>query len=89
MRLLLGALPIVALALAPSLRQAPVPVDAAAEAIRLNNLGVASMNQQKFEPALERFVAALAADGSLRAARVNQAIALSALQRYEEARPLL
>jgi Tfp pilus assembly protein PilF len=89
MRLLFGALSIAALTLAPSLHQAPASVDAAAEAIRLNNLGVASMNQQKFEPALDRFVAALAADGSLGAARVNQAIALSALQRYEEARPLL
>jgi Tfp pilus assembly protein PilF len=89
MRLLLGILSIVALTLAPSLGQAPARVDAAAEAIRLNNLGVASMNQQKFEPALERFTAALAADGSLAAARVNQAIALTALQRYEEARPVL
>jgi hypothetical protein len=60
MRLLLGILSIVALTLAPSLGQAPARVDAAAEAIRLNNLGVASMNQQKFEPALERFTAALA-----------------------------
>jgi Tfp pilus assembly protein PilF len=89
MRVFFGALSIAAVALVPSLGQAPLPVDAVAEAIRLNNLGVASMNQQKFEPALERFVAALAADGSLVAARVNQAIALTALQRYEEARPLL
>lgn len=89
MRVLLAALLIAAVSLAPSLGQAPAPVDAAAEAIRLNNLGAASMNQQKFEPALERFVAALAADASLQAARVNQAIALSALQRYDEARPLL
>jgi tetratricopeptide (TPR) repeat protein len=89
MRALFAALFLAAVSLVPSLGQAPAPVDAAAEAIRLNNLGVASMNQQKFEAALERFVAALAADASLQAARVNQAIALSALQRYDEARPLL
>jgi Tfp pilus assembly protein PilF len=88
MRVLLAALSIAAVSLS-SLGQAPVPVDASAEAIRLNNLGVASMNQQKFEPALERFVAAVSADASLQTARVNQAIALSALQRYDEARPLL
>ena len=70
-------------------RQAPARVDAAAEAIRLNNLGVASMNQQKPEVALERFEAAAKADPSLAAARLNQAIAMTALQRYEPAQQIL
>lgn len=79
-------------ALSPALdarRQAPVRVTATAEAIRLNNLGVASMNQQKPEVALERFEAAARADGSLVTARANQAIAMSAIQRYEPARQML
>jgi Tfp pilus assembly protein PilF len=69
--------------------QAPTRVDASADAIRLNNLGVASMNQQKFEIALKHFQDAVARDASLRAAHTNQAIALLALQRYEPARELL
>ena len=72
-----------------ALRQAPAPVSASPEAIRLNNLGVATMNQQKFEEALAYFEKAAAADGSLDVARVNQAIALLALQRHEQAEELL
>ena len=67
----------------------PPTSTAASEAIRLNNLGVATMNQQKFEPALAHFEQALAADPGFMAARVNQAIALINLQRYEPARDLL
>jgi len=70
-------------------RQAPARVGATSEAISLNNLGVASMNQQKPEAALERFEAASKADPSLIAARVNQAIALTGLQRYESAQQIL
>ncbi len=70
-------------------RQAPARVAASSEAITLNNLGVASMNQQKPEVALERFEAASKADPSLVAARVNQAIAMTALQRYEQAQQIL
>jgi Tfp pilus assembly protein PilF len=70
-------------------RQAPARVTATGEAIRLNNLGVASMNQQKPEVALERFEASARADASLVAARVNQAIAMTALQRYEPAQQML
>ncbi len=69
--------------------QAPTAVTAAADAIRLNNLGVASMNQQRFEAALKYFEDAAAADASLRVARTNQAIALLALQRFDPARTLL
>jgi len=69
--------------------QAPTPVKASADAIRLNNLGVASMNQQKFEAALKYFEDAAGADPSLRVARTNQAIAQLALQRFDPARTLL
>ncbi len=72
-----------------ALRQAPARVDASAEAIRLNNLGVAAMNQQKPEVALERFQAAAKADPSLAAARLNQAIAMTGLQQYEPAQQIL
>ncbi len=47
------------------------------------------MNQQKPEVALERFEAASKADPSLVAARLNQAIAMTALQRYEPAQQIL
>ena len=73
----------------PAGRQAPATVSASAEAIRLNNLGVASMNQQKPEAALARFEEAARADPSLTAARLNQAIALTGLQRYEQAQQIL
>jgi tetratricopeptide (TPR) repeat protein len=67
----------------------PSPSTAKPDAIRLNNLGVASMNQQKFDPALQRFEEAVAADPAFVTARVNQAIALASLQRYEPAREIL
>ena len=58
--------------------QAPTPVTAAAAAIRSNNLGVASMNQQKFEAALKYFEEAAARRRARsRVARTNQAIALA------------
>ena len=83
--ILLGAAALSA-AQAPS-RPADSPANAAA--LRLNNLGVATMNQQKFEPALKYFEQAVAADASLLTARVNEAIALINLQRYEPAKQLL
>ena len=67
----------------------PAESKAPAEAIRLNNLGVASMNQQKFEQGLQWFEKAVASDPKLVVARVNQAIALVNLQRYDPARELL
>ena len=69
--------------------QAPARVAADRNAIRLNNLGVAAMNQQKFEEALELFTKAEAADATLVQARENRAIALTALQQYEEAQAIL
>ena len=91
-RIALSALLLLAAALALRAAQAPTrppTSNAAPEAIRLNNLGVATMNQQKFEPALSYFEQALAADPGFVAARVNRAIALVSLQRYEPARGLL
>jgi tetratricopeptide (TPR) repeat protein len=67
----------------------PASSSANPAAIRLNNLGVATMNQQKFEPALKYFEQAVAADANLLTARVNEAIALINLQRYEPAKQLL
>jgi tetratricopeptide (TPR) repeat protein len=60
-----------------------------AEAARLNNLGVAYMNQQLFEKALKMFEQAAAKDPSLRVATLNRGVALMNLQRGEEAKPLL
>jgi Tfp pilus assembly protein PilF len=62
---------------------------AAAEARRLNNLGVGYMNQQRFEEALRLFEQAAARHPDLAAARINQGIALLQLQQYPRARALL
>ena len=67
----------------------PTESAASAEAIRLNNLGVASMSQQKFEQSLRWFEKAAAADQQLMPARINQAVALINLQKYDAARELL
>lgn len=67
----------------------PAASRASTEAIRLNNLGVATMNQQKFEPALDYFQKAAAIDPAFATARLNEAIALINLQRYDDARGLL
>jgi Flp pilus assembly protein TadD len=91
-RIMIASLLIVSAVLMLRAAQAPSrPAEstAAAEAIRLNNLGVASMNQQKFEQALPYFEKAVAADPTLAVGRVNQAIALINLQRYDPARDLL
>jgi tetratricopeptide (TPR) repeat protein len=61
----------------------------AAETARLNNLGVAYMNQQLFEKALQEFRAAAAADPKFPEAQVNQGIALLNLQHIDAARELL
>ncbi len=59
------------------------------EAVRLNNLGVAYMNQQRFDQALKLFEQACRMDPKLFAARLNQGIALLNLQRYAAAREVL
>src|SRR5215472_9806851 len=60
-----------------------------AEAARLNNLGLAYMNQQIFDKGLKEFQEAAAIDPALKVARLNQGIALLNLGRVEAARPIL
>lgn len=62
---------------------------ASENAARLNNLGVAYMNQQSFEKAFKSFQDAAAADPKLATALVNQGIALLALGKVDAAKPLL
>ncbi|MGA8301915.1 MAG: tetratricopeptide repeat protein, partial [Terriglobales bacterium] len=81
-----------ALAILAASRPASNPTEAASnptEAARLNNLGVAYMNQQLFEKALRSFEAAAAADSALKVAELNRGIALLNLQKLDEARPVL
>ena len=82
-------LALVAPRLAATRGQAPARVAAPADAVRQNNLGVASMNQQKFEVALDDFDKALAAQPDLILAQVNKAVALLALQRFDDAQQIL
>src|SRR5215471_12472771 len=58
-------------------------------AIRLNNLGVAYMNQARVAEALQTFRRAQAEDPSLFAARLNEGIALLNSQQLMEARDVL
>lgn len=60
-----------------------------AEAARLNNLGIALMNQQVMEKAVEKFDQALKVDPSLSTAELNKGIALLNLQRLNEAEEAL
>jgi tetratricopeptide (TPR) repeat protein len=73
------------LALLAATAPAPNPMEAA----RLNNIGVAYMNQQLFEKALKSFEAAAIADPALEVAAVNRGVALLNLQRGDEAKALL
>ena len=59
------------------------------EALRLNNLGVAFMNQGKSAEALRRFEQALAADPSFERARLNLGVSLMAQQKLEQGRAAL
>ncbi len=64
------------------------------EAARLNNIGVAYMNQQLFEKALKKFEEAAAIDpvendSAFEVATVNRGVALFNLQRGDEAKALL
>jgi tetratricopeptide (TPR) repeat protein len=58
-------------------------------AIRLNNLGVARMNQGRMMEALDSFRQAYRGDSSLWTARMNEGIALLNLQRFDEAEAAL
>jgi Tfp pilus assembly protein PilF len=57
-----------------------------ANALRLNNLGVAYMSQQRFQEAQQLFEKSLAADPGFSVARLNLGIALQSQQRIEAAR---
>src|SRR5580692_7511372 len=63
--------------------------DKSAEAARLNNLGVAYMNQQLFEKALKTFEQAAALDPDFKIAPMNEGIALLNLARVDAARQFL
>ncbi len=59
------------------------------EAARLNNIGVAYMNQQLFAKALKSFEDAASDDPALEVTVVNRGVALLNLQRVDEAKALL
>ena len=67
----------------------PTAVSQRGGAIRLNNVGVAYMGQQRFADAGRMFARALAVNPSSDVARLNRAIALYFSQNYDEARALL
>src|SRR5215467_14975508 len=58
----------------------------AAEAYRLNTLGVAHMNQQRPADAQKYFEQALAADGKFAVARLNLGVSLLGQQKLDAAR---
>jgi tetratricopeptide (TPR) repeat protein len=60
-----------------------------AEAVRLANLGVAFINQQRMDKAVERFDEALKLDPSLTVAELDKGIALLNLQKLKEAEVVL
>ena len=59
------------------------------EAVHLNNLGAAYMNQQQFARALSLFRQSAALDSKLEITKLNEAIALANLQKYGPAATLL
>lgn len=83
------ALAAAASVLQPRSRSSQAGRDNALEAVRLNNLGVAYMNQRRSEAALEAFDKACALDGTLLPARLNRGIALLALQHLDQAEEAL
>lgn len=84
-RFALVLLPPLLFALIAATTPAPDPREAA----RLNNIGVAYMNQQLFEKGLKAFEAAAAKDPDLKVTAINRGVALLNLQRVDEARALL
>jgi cytochrome c-type biogenesis protein CcmH/NrfG len=68
-----------------SLDSKPNPIEAA----RLNNLGVAYMNQQLFEKGLKEFQQATQVDPKLAIARLNVGVAYLNLQKVDEAKASL
>ena len=80
---------IIFLALLIALLAADGPAKNPQEAARLNNIGVAYMNQQLFEKALKSFEEAAAKDPALEVVTVNRGVALLNLQRVDDAKTLL
>jgi len=83
------ALSLLALALFAASPHPAASTDGQAEAARLNNLGVAYMNQQLFEKALNAFQESAARDPQSVLIQVNRGIALLALGKVDAAKPLL
>ena len=79
------ALLLISVSLLSSAQNKPDP----AEAARLNNIGVALMNQQVMEKAVSKFDEALKADPSFSTAELNKGIALLNLQKLPEAEQAL
>src|SRR5882672_1643376 len=59
------------------------------EAARLNNIGVAYMNQQLFEKGLKAFEEAAVKDPNLKVSTLNRGVAMLNLQRIDDAKALL
>ena len=72
-------------ATAPQTQTKSNPVEAA----RINNLGVAYMNQQLFEKGLKNFQQAAELDPKLTIARLNQGVAFLNLQKIDDAKSAL
>ena len=68
---------------------APAPSRYDADAVRLNNSGVAQMGQQLTEKAADTFAAAMKKDPKLAQAAINDGIALMTLQKLDEAKKAL
>ncbi len=84
----IGKVLLVAASLLALSAQKPVP-NSSADAARLNNLGLAYMNQQLFDKALKEFQDAAALDSNLRIAHLNQGVALLNLGKVDAAKPIL
>lgn len=64
----------------------PAPQPNSIEAARLNNIGVAYMNQQLFEKGLKQFQLAAEADPKFPIARLNEGVAYLNLQKVDQAK---
>jgi tetratricopeptide (TPR) repeat protein len=83
--LVLALVPAFLLAFIAASTSSPDPIEAA----RLNNIGVAYMNQQLFEKGLKAFEDAATKDPNLKVIALNRGVALLNLQRIDEAKALL
>ncbi len=86
LRWLATTIVLAAVASAPAAVEPPSPT---LSATQLNNLGVAYMNQQNFEAAVQYFSAAHKKDPDLQVALLNQGIALLNMQRLTDAKQAL